>query len=45
MDKVLVVLRHDAKEKPGGDAGLLKDIAKALNIFDCTIVIGLPKSV
>lgn len=45
MDKVLVVLRHDAKEKPGGDAGLLKDIAKALSIFDCTIVIGLPKSV
>ena len=45
MEKVLIVLRHDAQDKPGGDTALLTDIYTSLSNFDCTLVTGLPKSV
>lgn len=45
MSKILIVSRHDAKEKPGGDSGLLEDILKKLSMFDCTLSAGVPKTV
>ena len=45
MEKVLIVLRHDAREKPGGDTALLTEIYTSLSHFDCTLITGLPKSV
>jgi|TARA_B110000908_G_scaffold8787_2_gene10865 hypothetical protein len=45
MNKILIVTRHDALEKPGGDTGLLKDIQRAFSMFDCTMVAGVPKSI
>ena len=43
--KVLIVLRHDARNKPGGDSNLLKEISKLLVGFDVHIAYGVPNSV
>ena len=47
MKKILVVLRHDAAHKPGGDTALLTEIAHSLSLvgFECDVVNGVPNSV
>jgi glycosyltransferase involved in cell wall biosynthesis len=45
MKKILVVLRHDAVLRPGGDTALLTDIARSLDGFESHVVNGVPKSV
>tara|TARA_B110000211_G_C14011053_1_gene523166 strand:- start:304 stop:1383 length:1080 start_codon:yes stop_codon:yes gene_type:complete len=45
MKKILVVLRHDAALRPGGDTALLTEIARSLVGFECDVVSGVPKSV
>ena len=45
MRKILIVLRHDADSKPGGDSNLLEHISKLLPDYQTDIVYGVPLSV
>ncbi|MBH83713.1 MAG: hypothetical protein CMP70_03445 [Flavobacteriales bacterium] len=45
MRKVLIVLRHDANSKPGGDSNLLEHISSLLPDCQTDIVHGVPLSV
>lgn len=45
MKKILIVLRHDAGYRPGGDTMLLSTLSKYLDDFWCNIVVGVPDHV
>jgi glycosyltransferase involved in cell wall biosynthesis len=43
--KILVVMRHDSKYRPGGDTMLLLALSKCLIDFQCKTVVGVPNNV
>jgi glycosyltransferase involved in cell wall biosynthesis len=45
LKKILIVLRHDADYRPGGDTMLLSTLSKYLVDFRCNIVVGVPDHV
>ena len=45
MKRILIVLRHDADSKPGGDSNLLQHISRLLPDFQTDLTFGVPSSV